>query len=107
MTPRQGRKPRARGRGYSPGPARAAHGREQTPPFASVRKSVGSGGQFRHEASVDSATRNPMLSFRLSGLLVLRYAHRTFLAVLLKAPPRSTRALSGLPPPRAALAGRE
>ena len=38
--------------------------------------------------------RRPMLLFRLSGVLLLRFAERTFLGLLFHAPPRITR----LPP---------
>jgi len=37
------------------------------------------------------ARRNPLLLFRLSGVLLLRLAERVFLALLLKDPPRNTR----------------
>ncbi len=37
------------------------------------------------------AQRNPMFLFRFSGLFLFRFAERRFLALLLKAPPRSTR----------------
>jgi hypothetical protein len=39
----------------------------------------------------DTTTRNPMLLFLLFGLFLLRYAQRTFLSLLLNAPPRTTR----------------
>ena len=35
--------------------------------------------------------RRPMLLFRLSGVLLLRFAERTFLGLLFHAPPRITR----------------
>lgn len=41
--------------------------------------------------NVDAATRNPLFLLRLFGLLLLRYAQRTFLSLLLNVPPRSTR----------------
>jgi hypothetical protein len=44
-----------------------------------------------------TTTRNPMLLLRLSGLLSLRYAQRTFLSLLLNAPPRNTAPFG--PPP--------
>jgi hypothetical protein len=40
------------------------------------------------------------LSLRLFGLLLLRYAQRTFLSLLLNEPPRSTRVSSGCPLPQ-------
>ena len=39
-----------------------------------------------------------MLSFRLSGLFLLRYAARQFLALLFQDPPRNTRGLFGAGP---------
>jgi hypothetical protein len=41
----------------------------------------------------DTATRKPLLSFRLSGLFLLRLAERQFLGLLFQEPPRSTRRL--------------
>ena len=37
------------------------------------------------------ATRKPMLSFRLAGSLLFRFAERTFLGSLFQLPPRRTR----------------
>ena len=48
-----------------------------------------------------SSTRNPLLLLRLSGVLLLRFAERKFVALLFHEPPRNTR--SGAPrlqPPR-------
>ena len=42
--------------------------------------------------------RNPMFLLRLFGLFLLRYAQRTFLALLLNDPPRTTRWPAGRPP---------
>ena len=42
--------------------------------------------------------RNPMFLLRLFGLFLLRYAQRTFLALLLNDPPRTTRWCVGRPP---------
>jgi hypothetical protein len=39
----------------------------------------------------DATTRNPLFLFLLFGLFLLRYAQRTFLSLLLNAPPRNTR----------------
>ena len=41
----------------------------------------------------NTATRKPLLSFRLSGLFLLRFAERQFLGLLFQEPPRSTRRL--------------
>jgi hypothetical protein len=38
-----------------------------------------------------AASRNPMLLFRLPGVLLLRYAERQFLALLFQLPPRIVR----------------
>ena len=38
-----------------------------------------------------AATRNPRLVFRLSGVFLLRFADRQFLALLFQLPPRFTR----------------
>lgn len=43
----------------------------------------------------ETTTRKPMLSLRLFGLFLLRLAQRTFLALLLNEPPRSTRLSTG------------
>ena len=46
------------------------------------------------------ATRKPLLLFRLSGLLLLRFDTRVFVALLFHEPPRKTRKeLSGVPMP--------
>jgi len=37
------------------------------------------------------ASRNPLLLFRLDGVLLLRFADRALLAVLFHDPPRNTR----------------
>ena len=44
------------------------------------------------------ATRNPMLLFLLSGLFLLRFADRAFLALLFQLPPRLTRPAVSLSP---------
>ena len=53
-------------------------------------------------------TRNPLLSFRLSGLFLLRFAERQFCGLLFQQPPRSRRRLYGPVPleRRARFAGR-
>ncbi len=48
--------------------------------------------------AADTATRKPLLSFRLSGLFLLRLAERQFLGLLFQEPPRSTRRLCGPDP---------
>lgn len=45
-----------------------------------------------------ATTRKPLFLFLLSGLFLLRAAQRTFLSLLLKAPPRSTRGVLSLSP---------
>jgi hypothetical protein len=42
-------------------------------------------------AAPPHTTRNPLLSFRLSGLFLLRFAERQFAGLLFQLPPRSTR----------------
>ena len=73
-------------------------GQEQAPPFfASARKHDLAGGHSRPEKNVDTTTRKPMFLFRLPGLFLLRYAARTFLELLLNAPPRTTRWVRACP----------
>jgi hypothetical protein len=56
------------------------------------REPLAAHGHFgMSKKSVDTTTRNPMLLFLLFGLFLLRYAQRTFLSLLLNAPPRNTR----------------
>jgi hypothetical protein len=43
--------------------------------------------------NVDAHTRNPMLSFLLFGLFLLRAAQRRLFSLLLNDPPRNTRRL--------------
>jgi hypothetical protein len=45
-----------------------------------------------------TATRKPLLSFRLSGLFLLRLAERQFHGLLFQDPPRSTRRLNSPDP---------
>jgi len=45
--------------------------------------------------AANTATRKPLLSFRLSGLFLLRLAERQFAGLLFHDPPRSTRRLFG------------
>lgn len=76
--------PRGRGRCYVPGPGRPERGQERAPPFfASARKSQ----KPRRTVpacwkNVSTTTRNPMLSLRLPGSFLLRYAQRAFLVSL-------------------------
>jgi hypothetical protein len=44
-----------------------------------------------HHAGRAAATRNPRLLFRFSGMFLLRFAGRQFLALLFQLPPRITR----------------
>lgn len=46
---------------------------------------------------MDAITRNPMFLFLLFGLFLFRAAHRAFLLLLLKAPPRNEQLPLGLP----------
>lgn len=76
-------------------------GQDQAPPFfASAWKSIAYA--YDRQAvpaisclpkNVDAHTRNPMLSFLLFGLFLLRAAQRTLFSLLLNAPPRNTRRL--------------
>jgi hypothetical protein len=108
VTPRQGVKPRAQGRCYSPGlfltpsPSPKRRGERQEvkarPGADSAISRLGLEEVIPRQAvlatkNVDTTTRNPLFLFLLFGLFLLRFAQRTFLSLLLNVPPRSTRCL--------------
>ncbi len=75
-------------------------GQEQTLPFSSARKGMMPRQAFPELKNVDTTTRKPLLSLRLSVSLSLRAAQRTLLKLLPNEPPRTTRRRFGSVPAR-------